>query len=137
MGRERLRGDLVYLDAAVRDPSGKVLARGRRRVVDQLATTTYYIAMTGEEIPAATPLQVEISLRSDRRDTVKLAATAAGTVSVGVIRPAADGLRVAYADEGGVIYRRLNALPRIRWAVEGVRQGPRSDIPVASARRSG
>ncbi len=116
VGRERLRGDLVYLDVAVRDPSGKVLAHGSRRLVDQRTTTNYYVPVNGEGLPNATPLQVEIGLRSDRRDTVRLAATADASVAVGTIRPTADGLRLTYADAGGVVYRRLHTLPRIRWA---------------------
>lgn len=124
LGRERWRGDLVYLDVAVHDPSGKVLARGSRRLIDQSATTTYYVAMTGESLPAATPLQAEFRLRSDGRDTARLAATAAGTVSLGVIRPAADGLRITYADAGAVVYRRLHALSRIRWASQATVKDP-------------
>jgi hypothetical protein len=126
LGRVRLRGDLVYLEVAVRDPSGRTVASGRRRLENQRRSATYYVPVDGEGIAPGTPLAVEVGLRSDAADRVSLGATAAGEVGLGTIRPAADGLRLAYADQGGVVYRRLNALPRIRWAsrsrVEGVRE---------------
>ena len=132
VGRERLRGDLVYLDATVRGPSGNVLARGSRRLVDQRESTPYSVAVNGEGIPTLTPLRVEFGIRSDRHERVRLAATADGLVAVGAVRPAADGLRVAYADAGAVVYRRLNALPRFRWASRSIVEKG-SQVPAALA----
>jgi hypothetical protein len=111
-----LRGDLVYLDAVVRDPSGRVVARGSRRLRDQEETSSYPIALAAEDVGPAVPLRLELRLRSDRRDAIEVAATADGSPAVAVVRPADDGLRLVYADAGGTVYRRLNALPRFRWA---------------------
>lgn len=36
--------------------------------------------------------------------------------SCGLVRPAADGLKLVQADAGAVVYERLSALPRIRWS---------------------
>ena len=116
LGRVRLRGDLVYLDVDVRTPSGTSMATGRRRLRDQHATSTYSVPVTGEDLDATTPLEVRVGLHSDAGDAVRLGATDTGQVSLGAVRPADDGLRLTYADAGAVVYRRLTALPRIRWA---------------------
>jgi hypothetical protein len=43
-----------------------------------------------------------------------------GATACRAVRPADDGLRLVHADQGSVIYQRLTALPRIRWAGRGV-----------------
>ena len=100
----------------VRDPSGHVVARGRRRYTPSPGPSIYGVAFPGEQVPLGGPLTVEVSLRSNGRDTARLAATAEGAVNVGTVRPSDDGLRLVYADAGATIYRRLTALRRIRWA---------------------
>jgi hypothetical protein len=116
LGRVRLNGDLVFLDVALRDSSGRVVARGRRRLRDQDHALPYFVYFgRGERIAPTTTLQAEVTLRSARPDRVRLAANTDGDVRLIAVRPADDGLRVAYADAGGTIYERLDALPRIRW----------------------
>jgi hypothetical protein len=100
----------------VRDPSGRVLARGSQRLRDRRTPRSVFVALTGEGLPASQPLTVTVALRSDARDVARLASTDTGAVALGLVRPAADGLRVAYAGADGVAYERLHALPRVRWA---------------------
>lgn len=124
----RWRGDLVFLDVTVRDPSGRVLARGSRRLRDRPAPRSVFVPVAGEELPFAPPLTVTVALRSDARDAARLAATGTGTVSLGLVRPAADGLRVTYAGADGVAYRRLHALSRFRWASRAEVVSPRAAV---------
>jgi hypothetical protein len=53
-------------------------------------------------------------------------ATSGGAVECEPVRPEADGLRLVFADSGSVVYQRLTAEPRIRWASSDsvVRSGP-------------
>ena len=115
-GPSRLRSDLAFLTATVRDPSGHVVARGQRRLVSQAGNSRYKIPLAGDQLPTDVPWTVEVGLRSNRRDIARLAATPDVEVSLGVIRPMNDGLRLVYAEPGAIVYRRLAALPRIRWA---------------------
>ena len=46
--------------------------------------------------------------------------TGATTIDCAAVRPADDGLNMVYADSGSIIYQRLTALPRIRWATSTV-----------------
>ena len=42
------------------------------------------------------------------------------TIDCAAVRPADDGLNLVFADSGSIIYQRLTALPRIRWATSTV-----------------
>jgi hypothetical protein len=129
-GPHRVRGDLAFLDVKLRDASGQVVGRGSRRLISQsVPAAGYTVAIPGEHLASGAPWTVDVGLRSDARDTATLGATAAGKVSLGVVRPAADGLRLVYADPGAIVYRRLAALPRVRWASRAV------TVPNARARR--
>ncbi len=125
-----LRGVLLTLDGTVpfdarlaltvADPSGRVVGTGGWqllvRPVNPTGAGTVFatnVPVAGEDIPAGTPLTATLSLAGSA--PVQLAALADGTPAVGVVRPAADGLRLVFAGTGAV-YQRLNALPRIRWA---------------------
>lgn len=115
-GPNILRSDLAFLTVTVRDPSGHVVARGVRRFISQVGNARYKVPIPGEQLPKDVPWTIEVGFRSDRRDKARLAATTDRHVSLGVIRPKDDGLRLVYAEPGAVVYRRLTALPRIRWA---------------------
>lgn len=115
-GPNVLRSGLAFLTVTVRDPSGRAVARGVRRLLSQVGNARYRVAIPGEQLSNDVLWTVEVGLRSDRRDTARLAATADDQVSLGVIRPQNDGLRLVYAEPGAIVYRRLRALPRIRWA---------------------
>jgi len=75
--------------------------------------TNLPIAVAGEDFPSTQPTTVQINVRG-AAGAVSLAGT--GQAACGVVRPAADGLKLAYADAGSVIYQRLTALDRIRWS---------------------
>jgi hypothetical protein len=73
------------------------------------------IAVPGEELPDAADATVEVWFSGLRRP-VELASRG-GEADCGAVRPRPDdGLRLVHADAGSVIYERLTALPRIRWA---------------------
>ncbi len=117
VGPTQLRGSLDYLDVTVRDRSGRTIATGTRRLVAQHKTTSYFVAVPAD-LPAnnSGPWRIDVGLRSNAHDTVALGANAAAQLVLGTIRPQSDGLRLAYADAGAVVWQRLRALPRIRWA---------------------
>jgi hypothetical protein len=123
-----LHSELAYLEVALRDPAGNTLSRGSRRFYERppgapgaplpsfTAGGRYWVPIAGEDLPPGERLDVEVSLRSDATDVVRVDGTLQGHVALGVVRPAPDGLRLEYADSGATIYRRRDALPRIRWA---------------------
>jgi hypothetical protein len=73
--------------------------------------------VTGELLsPSGGPWHVDIGLRSNATDSVRVAATPTNEVALGTVRPTNDGLLLAHVDDGALVWQRLNALPRIRWA---------------------
>ncbi|MGZ4794852.1 MAG: DUF7657 domain-containing protein [Acidimicrobiia bacterium] len=117
LGRTRMRGSLAYIDVTVRDDHGAIVGRGVRRFVRQDHTESYDIAVPGESTPASPgSSEVTVALRSKAKDSIRLAPAADGSPALGTIRPKDDGLRLAHVDTGAVIWRRLHALGRIRWA---------------------
>ncbi len=129
-GPNLLRGDLAFLDVTVRDPSGRIFARGQRRLISLARDTRYIVPVPGDRLPTGGPWTIQVALRSNRRDTARLAAKSNGVLSIGSVRPADDGLRLVYTDAGATVYRRLAALPRIRWASRTV------TVPGGRARRN-
>jgi hypothetical protein len=116
-GRTKFRGTLVYLDVTVRDASGKAVATGVRRLQNQSHTTTWYLPVTGELLPkSGGPWTVDVGLRSNSNDTLTLPTTDASHLALGTVRDENDGLVLAHVDDGALVWQRLNALPRIRWA---------------------
>ena len=154
----RIRGDLVSLDVRIRDEAGNV-ASGSRRLYDGPPGAPgprirradcrgggppgqscfgyagfYLVPVAGENLQGGAPVNMEVRLRSDAPDTARIAATSDGQVSVAVIRPNPDGLELEYADSGATIYRRLSAMPRIRWASRTkVLAGPRKRVAALAA----
>jgi hypothetical protein len=119
----RLEGALDYVDVTVRDASGNVLARGERRVATSNASSRFFVPIAADTLrPAASDWRVEIALRGAAGDHLDLAATPTGAPAVGVVHPEHDGLSVAFTDAGAVVWRRLNALPRVRWASNAIVQ---------------
>jgi hypothetical protein len=117
-GATKFHGTLVVLDATVRDANGVPVASGVRRLRDQQHTTTWFVPITGELLPKqGASWRVELGLRSNNgADQASLASTSTSGLALGTVRPANDGLLLAHVDEGALVWRRLNALPRIRWA---------------------
>jgi hypothetical protein len=63
-------------------------------------------------VPAAERLTARLTLRADRPLVVR---ATSGRPAAATVTPADDGLRLVYA-RSAVVYQRLHALPRIRWA---------------------
>ncbi|TQS42182.1 hypothetical protein [Cryptosporangium phraense] len=99
---------------SLRDAAGKEVARGSRQVFavggNQQGVgvgAAFTVPISAENVPAGTVLTAVVSQDSQTPMIVRNSAA--------VVRPADDGLRLAYAGDA-VVYQRLTALPRIRWA---------------------
>ncbi len=74
------------------------------------------VAFAGEDLPTTQPVRVTFSL-TDAGGPLVLAAGRSGTgAACAPVRATHDGLKLAFADAGSIVYQRLSALPRIRWA---------------------
>ena len=69
------------------------------------------VPVAAEQVPAGTHLTAVITVDS----ATPLAIRGDRATALGTVRPAQDGLKLVYADDA-VVYQRLSALPRIRWA---------------------
>ena len=72
------------------------------------------IPVVGEDLPRNGSMTVTVNA-SEARNGLALA-TVNGVVDCAAVSPIDDGLKLVHADPAAVIYQRLNALPRIRWA---------------------
>lgn len=122
MGTARLRVELL-------DEEGHVVGMGERRLFPAdprtgltargepwgAAVGAFRVSVTEPTGPRrASPETVRLTLDA-RQGELTLAATADGHPALTVTTSRGDGLRIARS-EGAVLYERLNALPRIRWA---------------------
>jgi hypothetical protein len=76
------------------------------------------IGLAGENIPAGGTLTVTLSTTGARTPLVVDAM--GGLAACAAVTPSNDGLKLVYADAGSVIYQRMDALPRIRWASRAI-----------------
>ncbi|WP_344654424.1 YfhO family protein [Cryptosporangium japonicum] len=125
-GTGPLRGVTVELTSAFRpasdttitvtlqDEKGTELARASRVIIGRdhqgdgvAAGTALTVPVAGEGIPAGTKVSAVVT--QDAREALAI------TGGVGAVHPADDGLRLVHAGNA-VVYQRLTALPRIRWA---------------------
>jgi hypothetical protein len=109
------RGRDAVLTASVIDEAGRVLGTGTRRLHAGSPEGPFTVPVTEPRYtPSAPPCRVVV--RSARGSApVVLAGNGDAEVAVAPVVGRDDGLRVELA-EGVVAYRRLTALPRIRWA---------------------
>ncbi|NUP46065.1 MAG: YfhO family protein [Catenulispora sp.] len=99
------------VDVVIRDANGNQVAQADRMTGAQ-AGVPLQIAVAADEVPAGTALTATITLHADAPLTVD----ANGAVpAIDTLGDADDGLRVVYSGST-VVYERLKALPRIRWA---------------------
>ncbi|MCW2501030.1 MAG: Protein of unknown function, rane YfhO [Frankiales bacterium] len=100
------------LTATFTDARGTVVGTVVRRGLAAGQAGALAVPFAGESGPLSTATGVRI-----RFDGVsaKVATVADGTAALGEVRPQADGLRLVLAAEA-VVYQRLTALPRIRFA---------------------
>ncbi|MEY9860143.1 hypothetical protein ABH935_005779 [Catenulispora sp. GAS73] len=99
------------VDVVIRDAGGKQIAQSSR-LTGATAGSQFQVAVDADTVPAGTPLTATITLHAQAPLTVD----ADGALpAVDSITDADDGLRLAYVGST-VVYERMNALPRIRWA---------------------
>jgi hypothetical protein len=72
------------------------------------------VALAGESLGGKGPVTVTVGARGASSPMVL--ASSAGAPVCAPVYPKPDKLRLVYADAGTIIYQRLTALPRIRWA---------------------
>ncbi len=103
---------------------GTVVASSGRRLLPTTGPGDLPVALAGEQLPAG-PLVLRIA--NATAVPVTLAANG-GIPALRLIRPAADGLRVAEASVSGTVWERTNVLDRVRWAstVSMAAEGPAS-----------
>lgn len=103
-----------HLDVTVTAADGTVLASGSRFGRRLLQGYTD-VALLGEHLrerAASGPWTVTVHWEGSGLLTL---AGGDGVPALTAVTPRADGLRLVYAGEGVVIYRRTTALPRVRW----------------------
>ncbi|HJR19480.1 MAG TPA: hypothetical protein VJ922_07150 [Actinomycetota bacterium] len=105
----------AFMDAEVLARDGRVLARGERRIRAGQGPARIHVPVAEYRSSdgRGRPASIRLTLRSDDDDAVVLGT--AGVPAVTAVVADDDGLRLTFAD-GAVVYRRLNALPRIHWA---------------------
>ncbi len=102
----------AVLHVAVHTPDG--VREGSRLLRYTLPRGVVRVATPGGDLPAGGSYPVDVWLTGMRGTTV-LRGAGDGLACAGV-RPADDGLRLVFAEAGDVVFERLHALPRIRWA---------------------
>lgn len=95
------------------DPSGRQLASARRLTFGMATGHTFFVPIAAEDVKAGTKVTATFTL--DGSTPVTVAGAGGGAALSTVTARDGDGLRLVYAGSA-VIYQRLNALPRIRWA---------------------
>lgn len=101
------------IDVVLKDASGTEVAHSSRLTAGVLAGQRFEFAEAGESIPSGTALTATVTLHSDAPLSVD--ALPGGGPAVDTVTDQDDGLRLAYVGST-VIYERMNAQPRIRWA---------------------
>jgi hypothetical protein len=115
----------VTVNVVVRD-GGHTISSGHYLTGAASARSLLSIAVPGEDIPTSGAMTVSFSESGARGP---LDVSGSGTsAACAAVAPRSDGLKLVFADPGSIVYERLNALPRIRWATNAV------VIPSPSAR---
>ena len=111
-GGERPRVEVELLDA-----DGRVLASGSQRIYrwPWIQPGPWHIPVAGDGATGTVAARLTLV---DAQRPLELNQYAGGPVAY-LVLPEADGLRLVHA-EGTVIYERMGALPRIRWAPDAI-----------------
>jgi hypothetical protein len=108
------------LDVEVLRADGSVLASSSRRFGNGWRAAPFLVAVPAEDASTVDgTVRVRMTLHA-AGTTLAIAATAGGAPVLTEITGRDDGLKLAFADAGAVLYERENALPRIRWASQAV-----------------
>jgi hypothetical protein len=105
------------VDLVLKDPGGKEVARSNRLASGLADGKPFDFPVAAEGVAPGTPLTVEIT--TSGLGGPLNAAGEGGTVWLGTVTAAGDGLRLVQSTPA-VIYERLEAAPRIRWASEAI-----------------
>jgi hypothetical protein len=106
------------LSVAVTDQDGVIVAAARRGTTGLTPGQPFYVPLTGDAARPDAQLTAHITLEAPF--PLVLASSSAGVAALASVSPRAnDGLRLVFAGSS-VIYQRLNALARIRWAERAV-----------------
>jgi hypothetical protein len=103
-----------WVNVVIRDQNGRQLASSSHLTAGVTADTAFQVALAGESIAAGTQETATITLHGPDPLTVD---SQGRLPSVGTVTDATDGLKIVYVGST-VIYQRMNALPRIRWAAQ-------------------
>jgi hypothetical protein len=108
-------GQRAFIRAELLDRSGAVSATGTRRVgSDSTGRFEIPVVPNEETRRAQGPYRVRLSL-TGTSDVLLIRADRVGRPAVSVVVARRDGLKLVFG-RGVVVYRRMDALPRIRWA---------------------
>jgi hypothetical protein len=122
------------LQVVVRDQSGRQVAEATKPTAGMTDGTLFPLPLTGESVKPGTTLTARLTLHGGAPVTIDTG-TADGRASVDSITPNHDGLRLVHVGSS-VIYQRLTALPRIRWASQAtVVTGQRQRLAMLSTGR--
>jgi hypothetical protein len=109
-------GRAAAIDVTILDPVGTVVAQDTRPVDGLQTGQPWLVPVAADSVAATDHLSVRITVDGD--STVDVAG-AAGAPVLSVVSGGQDDLRLVYAQES-VIYQRLGALDRARWASSAV-----------------
>jgi hypothetical protein len=98
------------IEVQIVDAGGKTLKRGAVRIFSSLQPRRFEVPVLGEDIGADQRVRARVTFESTDRNDV-----ATVMPQLVLVRPADDGLRLVDATDA-IVYQRLSALPRIRWA---------------------
>jgi hypothetical protein len=104
-------GERPRLKAELLDADGTVLSTGWWRMYDWVEAGPWHMAVPGDRADDAVAARLTLV---DAERPLALTGVGGGPAAF-VVRPAPDGLRLVHSEET-VIYERMTALPRIRWA---------------------
>ncbi len=110
------------------DAGSETISSGRFLTAGAPAGALLSIAVAGEGLTDGGRLAVSFS-ESGARGPLVVSGTGT-SAACAVVTPRSDGLKLVFADPASIVYQRLSALPRIRWASSAV------VIPSPSARLS-
>ena len=116
-------GETLYVTVRQGD---QTVSSGRYMGPTVVAGSLVSIAVAGENLATGGTMTVTIRAAGARGDLTL--ATHGGSIACAAVIPIADHLKLVHADPGSIIYQRLDALPRIRWASRSI------VIPGAAAR---
>lgn len=106
------------VEATLIGADGRIVATARRLAANMAAGVPFLVPIAAEDVPESERLTVSFTLYG--RSPMAVAATG-GAVALTAVAPVDDGLKLVYAGPC-VVYERLGALPRIRWASSTVVQ---------------